>query len=76
MAGFAFLNMSERHQKKDKAKNQMFSYEPAQLLFLKESSIFIHIINSTSLFSVIKIANPTHTPYPETCLSLAANEEM
>lgn len=75
MAGFVFLSMSERHRKKDKARNCTFSYEQAQLLFLKESSIFIHIINSTCLFSVIKIANPTHTPYPETCLSLAVNEE-
>lgn len=74
MAGFVFLIMSERHQKKGKAKSCMFSYEPAQSLLLKESRIFIPIINSTSLFSVIKIANPSHTPYLETCLSLAANE--
>lgn len=70
MAGFVFL--SERQ--KDKAKNIMFSYDLAQLLFLKERSVFIHIINSTSQFSAIKIANTTHTPYPETCLSLAVNE--
>lgn len=29
----------------------------------------------STLFSVIKTANPIHSPYPETCLLLAENEE-
>lgn len=77
MAGLVSLSMSETHGKKDKAKKKTtFSYELAQILFLEENSIFIHIINSSSLFSVIITANPSHIPYPETCLSLASNADV